>query len=193
MPPARPYNSSPENNGLQPLPEGPFRFIALDVETANGSNASICQIGLSCVDAFGRQHGVSQLINPCEDFFPFNIDLHGIGPETVRYAPTFDTVFDAMRPLLEAHPLVQHSTFDKSAMAAACRQYRREPLESQWHDSVKIARQAWPELKGNGGHGLASLKSHLALDFDHHDAAEDARAAAQVVLRAEDILGQLIS
>ena len=40
-------------------------------------------------------------------------------------------------------------------------------------------------MLGNGGHGLASLKQHLGLVFDHHDAGEDARAAAEVVLRAE--------
>ena len=45
--------------------------------------------------------------------------------------------------------------------------------------------QARPELKGNGGHGLANLKRTLNLQFHHHDAGEDARAAALVVLHAE--------
>lgn len=35
-----------------------------------------------------------------------------------------------------------------------------------------------------GGFGLQSLKEHLGLVFRHHDAGEDARAAAEVVLRA---------
>jgi len=55
----------------------------------------------------------------------------------------------------------------------------------RWTDSVTIARRAWPELKGNGGNGLASLKRVLGLRFHHHDAGEDARAAAQVVIHAE--------
>jgi DNA polymerase III epsilon subunit-like protein len=54
-----------------------------------------------------------------------------------------------------------------------------------WKDSVQVARKAWPELTGNGGHGLASLKRYLGLAFEHHDAGEDARAAAEVVLHAE--------
>lgn len=54
-----------------------------------------------------------------------------------------------------------------------------------WRDSVTAARSAWPELKGNGVHGLASLKAYLGLRFEHHDAGEDARAAAEVVLLAE--------
>ncbi|PWK61977.1 hypothetical protein C7455_1012 [Roseicyclus mahoneyensis] len=56
-----------------------------------------------------------------------------------------------------------------------------------WRDSVHVARAAWPELRGNGGHGLARLKKHLGLTFEHHDAGEDARAAAEVVLRAEGV------
>lgn len=59
----------------------------------------------------------------------------------------------------------------------------------RWSDSVQIARRAWPDLKGNGGHGLGNLKKVLRLDFHHHDAGEDARAAAMVVLLAEARLG----
>jgi DNA polymerase-3 subunit epsilon len=55
---------------------------------------------------------------------------------------------------------------------------------------VTIARKAWPEWLGQGGHGLAHLKKQLALEFQHHDAGEDARAAAQVVLLAEERLGR---
>ncbi|MEC8196914.1 MAG: exonuclease, partial [Pseudomonadota bacterium] len=55
-------------------------------------------------------------------------------------------------------------------------------------DSVKIARKAWPEFRGNGGHGLGHLKKALGLQFHHHDAGEDARAAAEVVLLAEERL-----
>ena len=43
-------------------------------------------------------------------------------------------------------------------------------------------------MKGNSGHGLASLKQRLDLQFTHHDAGEDARACAEVVLRAEERL-----
>ena len=38
---------------------------------------------------------------------------------------------------------------------------------------------------GTEAHGHGSLILHLGLVFDHHDAGEDARAAAEVVLRAE--------
>jgi DNA polymerase-3 subunit epsilon len=97
-----------------------------------------------------------------------------------------------LRLVLEAHPLVQHSRFDEKAFDGACQLADLPILKSVWSDSVAIARKAGPELRGNGGHGLANLKKVLGLQFRHHDAGEDARAAAEVVLKAEIALGATI-
>lgn len=167
------------------IPYGDFRFIALDVETACSDTASICQIGLACVFPDNQIHTFSTLVNPGTRFDPFNIQLHGIGPDHVFDAPRFNEVLDRLLPLLSRHHLVQHSNFDKQAVNAACRSCGMKPPDFRWADSVTIARRAWPELKGNGGHGLGNLKKVLDLDFHHHDAGEDARAAALVVLHAE--------
>lgn len=167
------------------VPEGSFRFIALDVETACSDAASICQIGLACVEPDNQIQTFSMLVNPGTRFDPFNIQLHGIGPDHVADAPRFPDALSLLLPLLTAHHLVQHSNFDKQAMNAACGFCDLPTPDLRWSDSVIIARRAWPELKGNGGHGLANLKRTLNLQFHHHDAGEDARAAAMVVLHAE--------
>jgi DNA polymerase-3 subunit epsilon len=124
-------------------------------------------------------------VNPRTHFDPFNIRLHGIGPDHVADALPFPDAFETLFPLLARHHLIQHSNFDKQAINAAHRCLGLEPPPLNWSDSVRIARRAWPELKGNGGHGLANLKQVLNLQFHHHDAGEDARAAAMVVLHAE--------
>ncbi|WP_376873437.1 3'-5' exonuclease [Albirhodobacter sp. R86504] len=173
-----------------PLPEGNFQFIALDVETANRDSASICQIGIACVGYDASIQSWSTYVDPQMPFAPFNIELHGIGPETVRGAGNFSQVWRNMLPLLSRHSMVQHSRFDEYAINAACRMHGLTPPRLSWHDSVVIARAAWPELKGNGGHGLANLKQFLDLDFHHHDAGEDARAAAMVVLKARASTGE---
>ncbi|MGH1368509.1 MAG: exonuclease domain-containing protein [Maritimibacter sp.] len=170
---------------IEPLPQGQFRFVALDVETANGESASICQIGLACVDSRDTLVSWMSYVDPLTPFAAFNTKLHGISAQTVDGAPTFAQLWPSLLPFLSAQPLVQHSRFDEHAINAACELNAIKKPRLVWHDSVKIARQAWPELKGNGGHGLASLKEHLHLEFEHHDAEEDARAAAMVVLRAE--------
>lgn len=167
------------------IPNGPFRFIALDVETANSSSSSICQIGLASVRHDGEIHVTSCLIDPEQPFSSFNVKLHGIGPEQVRGAPRFPDALQQIYTLLSQQILIQHSTFDRTAMNNACSAYGLEKPEWQWADSVKIARTAWPEFRGNGGHGLGHLKKALGLEFQHHDAGEDAKAAAMVVLKAE--------
>ena len=48
----------------------------------------------------------------------------------------------------------------------------------------KIARRAWPERYGQRGYGLKNIARDLDISFRHHDALEDARAAAEIVLRA---------
>ena len=173
---------------LPAFPTGPFRFVALDVETASREAGSICQIGLACVDHSNTIHGFSVLVNPQMRFAAFNIELHGIGPETVAGAATFPEIWQHMAPFLHPYHLVQHSSFDSHAIAAACRVHNLPEPDLSWSDSVRIARKAWPEYLGNGGHGLGHLKKVLELDFTHHDAGEDARASAQVVLLAEERL-----
>lgn len=169
------------------LPNKEYRFIAIDVETANSDAKSICQIGLAGIDATGTLETTSIFVNPNDHFEEFNIDLHGIDEDAVADAPYFADVIELIRPLLETYPLVQHSTFDQKAINLACTENGVPNLRAEWHDSLKIARRAWPELKGNGGHGLANLKQHLGLVFNHHDAGEDARAAADIVLLAEHL------
>ena len=167
------------------LPIGPFRFIALDVETANSDAASLCHIGLACVRHDATIEVFSTLFDPRQPFAPFNVALHGIGPAKVRGAPTFPEVLPLIAPLLAPQIVIQHSPFDRGAIHRACRAHGLPEPGWRWADSVQIARRAWPEFAGNGGHGLAHLKQALGLDFAHHDAGEDAKAAAMVVLRAE--------
>lgn len=169
---------------VPPFPSGPFRFFALDVETANHRRESICQIGVAAVRPDNTIETWSTYVNPRTDDWVFT-GLHGIGAETVRGAPSFETVLEVLRGSLEGYTVYQHSHFDRSAIAAACERAGLSMPGWTWKDSVQVARASWPELKGRGGHGLASLKAYLGLSFEHHDAGEDARASAEVVLHAE--------
>ena len=47
--------------------------------------------------------------------------------------------------------------------------------------SLKLAKRAWPEL---ACHNLAFLAHSLGLELEHHNAASDAKAAAELVLLA---------
>lgn len=179
-----PKSAAIRQTRVTPFPKGPFRFFALDVETANIDRGSICQIGVACVRPDNSIETWVTYVDPQVERWVFTY-LHGISARTVKGAPTFAEVLPVLRDALSGATVYQHSGFDRSAVAAACGNCDLPVPEWDWRDSVHVARAAWPELRGNGGHGLASLKQHLGLVFEHHDAGEDARAAAEVVLRAE--------
>jgi DNA polymerase III subunit epsilon len=172
-------------------PNGPFRFCALDVETANHDRGSICQIGLAYVRLDNSIETWVTYVNPRTSHWVFS-GLHGITNQTVQTSPDIGSVLTALEHALAGITIYQHSGFDRSAIRAACEGLGRNEPNWSWANSVSVARRAWPELKGRGGHGLASLKSHLGLTFDHHDAGEDARAAAEVVLLAEQVTGKRV-
>ncbi|WGI21351.1 exonuclease domain-containing protein [Amylibacter sp. IMCC11727] len=174
---------------LRPLPTGPFRFFALDVETANRSSSSICQIGVACVRSDGSMATWMSYIDPVTDDWSATW-VHHITQDTVNGAPDFPTVLAHLRPHLDGEIVFQHSHFDQNAIRRACLKHDLDIPNWRWRDSVKVARKAWPQLRGNGGFGLASLKDYLSLEFRHHDGEEDARASAEVVLLAEEKTGR---
>lgn len=183
----RPHTLSAQPAGspsVPAFPKGPFRFVALDVETANHDRASICQIGVACVRPDNSIETWVTYVDPQTSHWVFT-SLHGIDNKMVFGGPTFAEVLPILEQSIDGVEVYQHSGFDRSAIRAATATLGRSEPEWIWQNSVTVARRAWPELKGNGGHGLASLKNHLGLSFNHHDAGEDARAAAEVVLHAE--------
>ena len=163
---------------------GNLTFNAIDVETANERPYSICQIGIVQVRIGRIATSRSFTVDPQEPFRTFNVRLHGIGPQHVRGCPTLPRLDAELRCLLEGTPLVSHTGFDRSALDGAMRRYGLRPLRVQWLDSGQIARRAWPERYRRRGWNLANVTADLGISFRHHDAVEDARAAAEIVLMA---------
>lgn len=57
-------------------------------------------------------------------------------------------------------------------------------LPGVWLDTLRVARRAWPQFNDGFGFGIARLAAEFRISFTHHDAAEDARAAGLLLLRA---------
>ncbi len=159
-------------------------FNAIDVETANADRASICQIGIVHVRDGKVEDKWQSLVNPEDWFDPWNVEIHGIDEEDVRYSPTLPEIRDELRSRLRGSILISHTAFDRVAFERAMHRYELEQLQVTWLDSAKVVRRAWPERYGRRGYGLKNVATDLEIDFRHHDALEDARAAAEIVLRA---------
>ena len=168
-------------------------FTAIDVETANADLATICQIGIVRVVDDRIESVWSSIVNPEDWFDPRNVSIHGIAEQDAMSCPTLLDVADDLYDQCGGSVLISHTAFDRTALTRSFERYDLPPLDATWLDSARIARRAWPELKGSGGYGLSALAETLGISFSHHDALEDARAAAMVVLRACKETGQSVS
>lgn len=168
-------------------------FNAIDVETANADRASICQIGIVHVDSGTIADEWQTLLDPETWFDEFNVAIHGIRQEDVTGSPKLPSVRAELRRRLRGRVLVSHSSFDRTAFERAMQKYGLEQLEVIWLDSARVARRAWPHEFGDRGWSLKNVAYFLGLKFRHHDALEDARTAANIVLRACQHTGQDIA
>lgn len=163
------------------LVSDPSAFVAVDVETANADPGSICQIGFARFAGGQLLDNWAWLVHPQTYFAATNVAVHGIRPGQVTHAPDWAARHARVAEVLAGQVVVSHTAFDVTAITRACVSHDRAPIEARWLDSARVARRAFPHLRHRGGHGLANLRVHLGLDFAHHHAAEDARAAGQVV------------
>lgn len=163
-------------------------FVAIDVETANANMYSICQIGVAEYVNGKLSAEWSSFVDPEDYFDDMNVFVHGITEDDVEDAPTFETVFPMLQEYLNDTVAVCHTHFDRVSIAQAAERYALPPLEVTWLDSARVARRAWEEFAW-GGYGLANVCSAIGYEFKHHDALEDAKAAAHVLLAAIDKTG----
>ena len=163
-------------------------FVAIDVETANSDWGSICQIGVVSVEQGEIVNEWQTLVDPGTPFTDRNIEIHGITAWDVESAPTFSGVYDVIRAKLAGQVVACHTMFDRRAVRAACDIYRLEDVDCLWLDTAQVVRHSWPQFRQRG-YTLDNIANYLGIKFSHHDALEDARAAALVLLRAVEETG----
>ncbi len=165
------------------LPLEGMDFIALDVETANSHPGSVCQIGLAKVRA-GKVDGTwMTYVDPEQAFEAGNIWIHHITAQTVAGAPNFAQIYRGLAEAMRGEVVIAHTGFDRRALACAAERYGLPEIACTWLDSLAIARRAW-DKEQCGSYGLGKLCGFLGYRFKHHDALEDALAAAHIVLAA---------
>ena len=158
-------------------------FVALDVETANADLSSICQIGLARCGERSIEATWGSYVNPEDEFDPVNVSIHGITPDIVRKAPTLPMIADELKRQISSEVVVCHTHFDRVAISQAYSKYRLQAPNWCWLDTAKVARRAWQEF-AQTGYGLKSICDFIGYEFHHHDALEDAKASAHILLAA---------
>ena len=166
---------------------GGAAFTAIDVETANRDQSTICAIGLATYSGGQLQSQWYSLVDPSAEFEPKNIAVHRLTERDVQGKRKFPEVLpEIVRFIRRANSpvLVSHTPFDRVSLQQAAERWQLTlPEQWIWLDSALLARHTWPEV-GHRGYNLANLCRKIGYPFRHHHALEDAKASANVFLAA---------
>ena len=163
----------------------PLDFTAIDFETANGSPASPCAVGLIRVRDSKPVETLELLFRPPVPYDWFsegNIRVHGITPAMVQDAPTYSEVINQMLEFMGEDLLVAHNaSFDLGVLAASAKAINHELPKLRYGCSLKIARKTY-NLESYRLNAVAFAIGHE--EFEHHNALADSDACARIVIHA---------
>jgi len=147
-------------------------FTAIDFETAQGYQWSICQIGLVRVEQGIITNEINLLVQPPDNYY-WNrfIEIHGITPIHTANAPTFDKVWHIIEPFIKNQMVVAHNglCFDFPVLKKTLEYYGMQAPDYTKHDTYRIYKQ-----------NLKSLCQFHNIPLNHHDALSDAKACAEL-------------
>jgi DNA polymerase III epsilon subunit-like protein len=161
-------------------------WVAIDFETANSLRASPCSVGLVRVKGGQIVEEWSSFIKPpdgYDHFDPLNVGIHGITADDVAQAPGWPQTLERIVGFVGETPFVAHNAaFDIGVLAGACEATGLPVPDLRYACTLVIARRAW---NGRLSYKLSALANDLGIQLTrHHDAGDDARASAHVMLAA---------
>ena len=157
------------------------RFIVFDVETPNHYNNRMSAIGITVIENGVITEECYSLVNPETYFDDFNVRLTGISEETVWDAPAFPDIWEEIEPIMSSGLLVAHNAVFDIGVLKKC----LEHYEIYWKPYVRYActvqmgRRLLPGMK----HNLNVLCDYYGIGLQHHHAASDSHACAEILLR----------
>lgn len=163
-------------------------FVAIDVEAANAKMSSICQIGMARYSSGVLVQEWKSYVDPQDHFDGINVSIHGINETKVAGAPTFKAVSSILKDYLENKIAVSHMPFDRVAIGQASLKCDIVVPPCRWLDTARVVRRTWKEFS-HRGYGLQNVCNSIGYTYNCHDALEDAKAAATVLLAAMKLSG----
>ena len=160
-------------------------IAVIDFETANSRSNSACQLGLVRLEDWRVVEEKEWLIRPRRLFFsPQCVRVHGITARDCLTSPEWDRVWDELHPMIDGCVIIAHNVgFDAAVLQGTCQLYDIAVPQFDLQCTRLIAKRAWP---GQSGYGLAAMAERLSIQFQHHNALEDARACAKIAMAAAE-------
>jgi DNA polymerase III subunit epsilon len=160
-------------------------FTAIDFETANSNSASACSVGLVKVRDGVVVDETGWLIRPpagYDSFNEWNTRIHGIMAPDVADALLWSEQLADLVAFADGDALVAHNAgFDMGVIKAACAASYLDCPDFSYLCSLRVARKTY---------NLDSYRLPVAAmaagfeGFHHHDALDDSRACAAIMIHA---------
>lgn len=173
-------------------------FVAIDVETANGSMSSICSLGCVIVRDGRQVDSLYSLVHPEPNYYNYFCQrVHGLSRADTDSAEVFSKVWaEVYRHIVEAFdissdpyfelaniPFVAHNApFDEGCLKAAFKVYQMTWPDYLFLDTLRAARRLFGRSLPN--HQLQTVAAACGYDLSqHHHALFDAEACAAIALQ----------
>jgi DNA polymerase-3 subunit epsilon len=160
-----------------------IEFTAIDFETANGFRGSACSVGLSKVRDGRIVAEESWLMRPpagYDRFDPRNTRIHGITEDMVAGKPRFGEVFADMADFIGEDLLVAHNAaFDLGVIRSGLEVSELAGPAYDYACTVILSRRSYSLVS----YSLPFVAEAAGVPLQHHhDAVEDARACAGIMI-----------
>ncbi|MET1022024.1 MAG: exonuclease domain-containing protein [Arthrobacter sp.] len=158
-------------------------FTAIDFETANGFRGSPCAVGLTKVRGGVVVEEASWLMRPPENHDRFdrhNVRIHGIRPEQVAGLPRFGELFPEIGAFIGGDVLAAHNAaFDLGVIRSGLEVSGLGAPAYDYVCTVMLSRRCYSLVSNSLPYAAEEAGVPLV---NHHDAAEDARACAGILI-----------
>lgn len=163
-------------------------FTAIDFELATSDYRSVCSVGIVNVVEGEIVNEFYSLVQPPNNKYMWQTTrVHGIKAKDTLEAPTFEKLFEEIKPLLINQKVVAHNeAFDRSVLQKTMEYYGLDykllHLPEKWECTSEIYRK--------GGFLKTKLSvccTLMGIALDHHDALSDARGSALLYLKRMEI------
>lgn len=158
-----------------------MNFTAIDFETANGNRTSACSLGIAVVRDLQIVETKYWLIRPQPfKFNYFNVLVNGLSDEQLCDKPLFCDCWEEIRPYLENQTIVAHNAaFDISVLTRTLDYYDLPFPDLDYICSYRASQKVFRNVIN---YRLDTLAHSLNIGFNHHNALEDARVAAEILI-----------
>jgi len=163
-------------------------FVAIDFETANFEQSSVCSVGIVIVKDGEIVDNFYSLIHPTPNYYNARChEVHGLCCSDTEDAPEFPEVWEQAEKKIREYfpyiadgevPFVAHNkAFDENCLKAVFAAYELRYPTYEFECTLLKARKVWPD----GHHNLDIIAGYCGYDLtQHHHALADAEACAVI-------------